>query len=312
MPHIKTVLLLLLLSCCLLMTALTAPGGKKDVTVSFKKDIKPILEKSCYKCHGSKKQKGSLRLDQPKEIVAGGGNGAIVVPGDADRSALYSLTTLDSGDDDVMPSKGDHLTKEQTEKIRLWIKQGALFEDGTKWKKKEENAADKVVITALDKLGEKVSKPPRSILNQFKEAGIQVKYLDRSKKFVDINFSQLKKEEKLSTHFGKLGKISRNVVSVGLKGKDLKNVKLSMLAGFKHLHSLHLEKSTVSDKQLKGLDKLEHLRYINLYGTGISDKGLKYLEGCKSLKKLYLWGSKVTEKGVKKLKNVLPEVKINF
>src|SRR5690606_15342973 len=38
-----------------------ASGG-----VSFAKQIKPILEASCYKCHGADRQKGDLRLDSPE------------------------------------------------------------------------------------------------------------------------------------------------------------------------------------------------------------------------------------------------------
>ncbi|MGB0328247.1 MAG: DUF1592 domain-containing protein [Akkermansiaceae bacterium] len=32
--------------------------------LDFQKDIKPILERYCFKCHGEKKQKGDLRLDE--------------------------------------------------------------------------------------------------------------------------------------------------------------------------------------------------------------------------------------------------------
>ena len=36
-------------------------SDKKGVT--YDKDIKPIFEKSCFKCHGPEKQKAKLRLD---------------------------------------------------------------------------------------------------------------------------------------------------------------------------------------------------------------------------------------------------------
>src|SRR2546430_16228014 len=43
------------------ISKLPAPSDKQGVT--YAKDIKPIFEKSCIKCHGSEKQKGKLRLD---------------------------------------------------------------------------------------------------------------------------------------------------------------------------------------------------------------------------------------------------------
>ena len=36
-------------------------SDQKDVT--YAKDIKPIFDKSCVKCHGAEKPKGKLRLD---------------------------------------------------------------------------------------------------------------------------------------------------------------------------------------------------------------------------------------------------------
>jgi mono/diheme cytochrome c family protein len=37
--------------------------------VDFVKQILPILKERCFECHGPKKQKGKLRLDQPKTMI---------------------------------------------------------------------------------------------------------------------------------------------------------------------------------------------------------------------------------------------------
>ena len=42
-----------------------------------------------------------------------------------DESSLYTLTILDPDDDDIMPPKGDPLSKEQTDLLKVWIEQGA-------------------------------------------------------------------------------------------------------------------------------------------------------------------------------------------
>ena len=38
----------------------------------FKRDVRPILEKHCFRCHGSEKQKSKLRLDTLDPDVVGG------------------------------------------------------------------------------------------------------------------------------------------------------------------------------------------------------------------------------------------------
>src|SRR5262245_7008463 len=69
MPTIALFLVLTVASCAALsalsadvdISKLPPAAGKKGVT--YDKDIRPIFEKSCFKCHGPEKQKGKLRLD---------------------------------------------------------------------------------------------------------------------------------------------------------------------------------------------------------------------------------------------------------
>src|ERR1700744_654685 len=98
--------------------------------VDFAKDIQPIFQESCLRCHGADKQKGELRLDSKAAALKGGKDGAVLVPGQADKSDLYRRIILHEGDDDVMPSKGDLLTKKQTDLIRDWINEGANWPEG--------------------------------------------------------------------------------------------------------------------------------------------------------------------------------------
>lgn len=100
---------------------------KKKTGINFARQIAPILKARCYKCHGDEKQKGELRLDTTEAIRKGSENGPIIVPGKPGDSPFYTLVTLPPDDDDIMPAKGDPLTKAQTELIRKWILQGASF-----------------------------------------------------------------------------------------------------------------------------------------------------------------------------------------
>jgi mono/diheme cytochrome c family protein len=100
-----------------------------DTKVDFAKQIQPIFQRSCVKCHGPEKQKGGLRLDDKAAALKGGKDAVAIVPGDAAKSDLYRRITLPDGSDDVMPNQGELLSKPETDLIRDWINQGANWPD---------------------------------------------------------------------------------------------------------------------------------------------------------------------------------------
>ncbi len=97
--------------------------AKKDVT--FDKDIKPIFEKACFKCHGDEKPKVKLRVNTIEGIKKGSDNGPVVVDGKSEKSLLVH-TVAGLVEDMLMPPEGkaDPLTKEQIGLVRAWIDQG--------------------------------------------------------------------------------------------------------------------------------------------------------------------------------------------
>ncbi len=106
------------------VSKLPPASSKKDVT--FAKDIKPIFEKSCFKCHGAEKQKGKLRLDTLAAALKGGEDGPDIVAGNSAKSKLvHSIARLN--EDEAMPpaDKGKPLTKDEVGLVRAWIDQGA-------------------------------------------------------------------------------------------------------------------------------------------------------------------------------------------
>jgi len=95
--------------------------------VSYAKDIKPIFQKSCFKCHGAEKQKAKLRVDSLEAALKGSENGKVIEPGNSAKSVLVHNVSRVGDEDDWMPptDKGDPLSKQQVGLIRAWIDQGA-------------------------------------------------------------------------------------------------------------------------------------------------------------------------------------------
>jgi uncharacterized protein DUF1553/uncharacterized protein DUF1549/cytochrome c len=107
-----------------------APGPQTAVApIDFVRDIQPILQNTCYECHGPKKTKADLRLDSPAGIMKGGETGAIIVAGNSERS-LIVRRVLGLDDEDRMPKDGDPLPAAQIALIRAWIDQGAVWPGG--------------------------------------------------------------------------------------------------------------------------------------------------------------------------------------
>ena len=103
---------------------LPPPAGH---TVSFSKEIKPIFEASCIKCHGRGRDRGGFRLDTRETALRGGDSGPAVLAGRSGESLLIALVGgIDP--DNVMPKKGSRLTPEQVGLLRAWIDQGASWD----------------------------------------------------------------------------------------------------------------------------------------------------------------------------------------
>jgi len=64
-------------------------GANWEAAVSFAKDIQPIMERSCWNCHGESMQLSKLDLRTREGALRGGAHGPAVTPGNAEQSRLY-------------------------------------------------------------------------------------------------------------------------------------------------------------------------------------------------------------------------------
>jgi hypothetical protein len=86
----------------------------------FEKDVKPILEAKCLRCHGAEGRKAALDLRTRAAVLRGGKSGPAVSPGSSEKSLLWVQIAADR-----MPAEGDKLTTAEKTLIRAWIDGGA-------------------------------------------------------------------------------------------------------------------------------------------------------------------------------------------
>jgi uncharacterized membrane protein len=96
--------------------AATTPAAGGAATVSFSKDVLPIFQKHCTRCHGGSNPQSGVSLENYQNVM----NSGKVTAGNADQSQVYILTN--SG---VMPFGGPKLSASDEQKIKDWINEGA-------------------------------------------------------------------------------------------------------------------------------------------------------------------------------------------
>lgn len=98
--------------------------------VDFVKDVRPILSRHCYACHGpdAAQRKSKLRLDTKEGMLSDRGGWAPVVPGNVDDSEIISRV-ISHDSDEVMPPGGPEkrLKPEEVVILKRWIESGASW-----------------------------------------------------------------------------------------------------------------------------------------------------------------------------------------
>lgn len=117
--------ILVLISICP-PVVLTAAESKLP-HIDFNRQIRPLLAKHCYSCHGPDKAESGLRLTDFELATKDAESGAkAIVPHDVAKSEL--IARIQSADRDTrMPPEGDGLSKAQVQLLTQWIEEGATY-----------------------------------------------------------------------------------------------------------------------------------------------------------------------------------------
>ena len=163
----------LIAASCFAVDSSSKSAGSAD-KVDFTRDVRPILSKHCFTCHGPDEaaRKAKLRLDVRNEALRPAKSDEIaIVPGKPDKSEMVTRIFAEN-EDDVMPPPATKkpLTPEQKEILKRWIAEGAEYK--VHWafvspkqaplpkvrdKSWPRNAIDNFVLARLEKEGLKPS-----------------------------------------------------------------------------------------------------------------------------------------------------------
>ena len=137
--------------------------------VNFQREVRPILSDNCFQCHGPdlKTRLAGLRLDSREEVFAQRSSGSLIVAGDPDASLLYQRVSSEDPGRRMPPvhSKKE-LTQEQIDTLRLWIEQGATWDEHWSFQRPrrpllpavanrfwERNPIDRFILARLESAG---------------------------------------------------------------------------------------------------------------------------------------------------------------
>ncbi|MCG8599391.1 MAG: hypothetical protein MI807_04550 [Verrucomicrobiales bacterium] len=105
--------------------------------VDYQEEVRPILNKKCFKCHTGPRAKGKLRMDSLSNFQKRiGGEDPVIVPGNSAQSLLTIKAGLPASDGDAMPPPparprgAEPMTQLELNLVKKWIDEGASFEEG--------------------------------------------------------------------------------------------------------------------------------------------------------------------------------------
>ena len=99
--------------------------------VFYEKRVRPLLISRCGKCHGrsARPLRGGLRLDNRRQIIAGGDTGPAFNPENPDASLL--LQAIRYQDDSLQMPPAGRLPQREIEILTTWIRAGMNMPEGT-------------------------------------------------------------------------------------------------------------------------------------------------------------------------------------
>lgn len=263
--------------------------------IDFEKQVAPILMERCVECHGPKSQKGDLRLDAKAHLFAGEQDEWNVLPGKPDDSELLRRLGLPVGDDEIMPEKGEPLSKAQQAVVRQWIAEGAEWPAAADaWFAKE--IAGQVIPKITFELPEVDADEQAAIdaaMAELKKRGAVVQQVAADTPAIDVNLSLLR-DKATDAELALLVPLRKRLVWLNVSRTSISDDGAASLKQLTQLRRLHAANTALGDAAFRALGALKELEYVNAYGAGLGDEGLAAIVDLPKMARVYAWQSKVT------------------
>ncbi|MEQ1587050.1 MAG: c-type cytochrome domain-containing protein, partial [Cyclobacteriaceae bacterium] len=254
--------------------------------------VKPILESKCYGCHGSSKQKGKLRLDEPQHILKGGKDGVILVAGKVDESDMIDRMLLPLNDEDHMPPKEKkQLTEKEFAVLKAWIASGADFKKSVTESgqlAELENILSSQKVNRVPDVPEKEVAPADSkALTELNKLGVVIVPVAAGSNYLSAN---LINATALDSVIDLLVALKAQLVWLKAGNQPVTDLQLSKLSPLTSLTRLALEHTEITDGGIVALKSLTSLQHLNLNYTKVTAAGVMALATLKNLQTIYLYG----------------------
>ena len=299
-----------------------------DQPVSYVHHIAPIFAENCIDCHSAPyvkngrtiRPKAALQLDTYEMVIKGNLDGTIIEPFKPEVSSLYHVVTLPADDSEIMPPKGDPLSKEQTDTIKRWILEGAGKEPAKQVadlnakpviKEIETPIVSNFNLKKVDILGKRLRPIGKAMLEGASKTGALVTPLSTRHSMIRVEFPSgpnLIEDSSLSV----LSSIKNNISHINFTSTNITDKAMAFVAKTPNLVYLNLRNTQITDRGIALIAKLEHLEYLNIVSTEITDKSVNVIANLKTLQSVYVYNSGITEKGIQLLQFALPNAKIVY
>jgi len=110
----------------------------------FEEKVRPLLISKCYACHGDM-SKGGLSLNSRADVLAGGVDGPVVVPGHPESSKLITAVHYEQTGLQMPPAR--ELNADEIAILEQWVRDGLNWPAGDAVKK----TAPSMIVTAKDR-----------------------------------------------------------------------------------------------------------------------------------------------------------------
>jgi uncharacterized membrane protein len=260
----------------------------------YARSIHPIFDAKCVACHGASKEQAGLRLDFYELLMHGSKDGAVITPGNPDRSLLLQRVTLSPTDRHFMPAeKRTPLSPAEIAALHAWIQAGAS-PTATNVPGIFTEVSPDLPIQPVGDYGNLMSEIRQMqnsdgaklvAVSAKPSDGLILRTIDVSSKFDDAQLA----------HFQKFAPF---IVEAELGRTAVSDAAFDTLAKFTNLRAIHLEGTAVTGRELSKLSGLSQLTYLNLSGTKVTSGALAPLKAMPNLRRIYVFGTPADQPSV--------------